>query len=143
MKKLFWLLSLSLSLFLARPSQADPPPIGNDNPTGVTGEYHGSTTTAGSYDPYTGNAKRVIDDLTVTGSIGEYPLKWTRTLNTRGGSGKFGDGGGWTHNYQWGLMLQETPGQCAPPCICDGPHGTVSYPDGRKMNLRWEQEEQV
>lgn len=36
------------------------PPIalgtGNDNPTGVTGEYNGSITTAGSYDPYTGNA---------------------------------------------------------------------------------------
>jgi len=140
MKKLLWSLaiSFSLSLFLSRPSQAVLPPIGNDNPTGITGEYNGSTTTAGSYDPYTGNAKRFIDDLTVTGSIGEYPLKWTRTLNTRGGTGKFGNGGGWTHNYQWGLMVQQIPGQCGNGCICDGPDGVVTYPDGRRMNLRWE-----
>jgi RHS repeat-associated protein len=103
----------------------------------VTGEYNGSTTTAGSYDPYTGNAKRVIDDLTVTGSIGEYPLKWMRTLNTRGG------GDGWRHNYSWGLTVQEIPGQCGQGCICDGPHGTVSYPDGRVMNLRWEDGDQA
>ncbi len=143
MKRLFWLISLSLNLFLARPSQADPPPVGNDNPTGVTGEFSGSITTGGSYDPYTGNGKRVIDDLTVTGSIGEYPLKWTRTLNTRGGSGSFGDGGGWKHNYSWGLTVQQIPGQCGQTCICDGPHGVVSYPDGRVMNLRWDDSDQA
>ena len=141
MKKLFWPLaiSLSLTLFLPRPSQGASG-IGNDNPTGVTGEYNGSVTTGGSYDPYTGNAKRFIDDLTVTGSIGDYPLKWTRILNTRGGSGKFGDGGGWTHNYRWGLTLQPHPGLCGQTCICEGPDGSVYYPDGRIMNLRWEEE---
>src|ERR1044071_659445 len=139
MKKFFWLFSLSFGLFLSRPAQAVPP-IGNDNPTGVTGEYNGSITTGGSYDPYTGNAKRFIDDLTVTGSIGEYPLKWTRILNTRGGTGKFGDGGGWTHNYNWGLTLQPLPRPCTPPCVCDGPDGTVSYPDRRVMSLTWEEE---
>jgi len=30
---------------------------GSNNPGGVTAEYHGSITTAGYYDPYTGNAK--------------------------------------------------------------------------------------
>src|SRR5436190_3167407 len=81
--------------------------VGNDNPTGVTGEHNGSITTAGSYDPYTGNAKRFIDDLTVTGSVGVYPLKWTRVLNTREGqmSAPFGQGGTWRHNYQWGLWV--------------------------------------
>ena len=39
---------------------------GADNALGPTGEYNGSITTAGSYDPYTGNAKRFVDDLTVT-----------------------------------------------------------------------------
>ena len=141
MKKLFWpsALALLFCLFLPRPSQGASG-IGNDNPTGVTGEYNGSVTTGGSYDPYTGNAKRFIDDLTVTGSIGDYPLKWTRILNTRGGSGKFGDGGGWTHNYRWGLTLQPHPGLCGQTCICEGPDGSVYYPDGRIMNLRWEEE---
>src|SRR6266481_3064792 len=72
--------------------------IGGDNPTGPTGEYNGSITTAGSYDPFTGNAKRFVDDCTVTGSIGAYPLKWTRVLNTRNPSP-------WSHSYQWGLSV--------------------------------------
>jgi hypothetical protein len=69
--------------------------VGNDNPTGVTGDYNGSIATAGSYDPYTGNAKRFITDIAVTGSVGAYPLKWTRVLNTRQGPGinSFGQGG--------------------------------------------------
>jgi RHS repeat-associated protein len=139
MKELFQYLVLTLLLcvFLPKTSQGVSP-VGNDNPTGVTGEYNGSITTGGSYDPYTGNGKRVVDDLTVTGSIGAYPLKWTRTLNTRGGSGPFGDGGGWMHSYQWGLTVYETPPTCPPPCECDGPAGTVYYPDGRRMNLRQE-----
>lgn len=103
---------------------------GNDNPTGVTGEYNGSVTTAGSYDPYTGNAKRFIDDLTVTGSVGAYPLKWTRILNTRGvgGFNSFGSGGSWRNSYQWALALTPEP----PGHECDpwGSHAHVSHPDG-------------
>lgn len=67
--------------------------VGNDNTTGVTGEFAGSITTGGTYDPYTGNAKRLVDDLTVTGSVGAYPLKWTRVLNTRS---IYSD---WSHSY--------------------------------------------
>ena len=90
------LLGFALSLFLHHPLRAvTAPTVGNDNPGGPTGEFNGSITTAGSYDPYTGNAKRFIDDLTVTGSVGAYPLKWTRILNTRGGAGFFGESGGW------------------------------------------------
>ncbi|MEN3369424.1 MAG: hypothetical protein V7609_1567, partial [Verrucomicrobiota bacterium] len=44
--------------------------MGNDNPTSVTGEFSGSITTGGHYDPYTGNAKRVIEDIVVPASIG-------------------------------------------------------------------------
>ncbi|MFZ1221597.1 MAG: hypothetical protein WAO00_20090, partial [Chthoniobacterales bacterium] len=88
-------IALLLCLFVARPSWGVPAPPGGDNPTGPMGEYNGSITTAGSYDPYTGNAKRFVDDLTVTGSVGAYPLKWTRVLNTRGLGGAFGEGGGW------------------------------------------------
>jgi RHS repeat-associated protein len=97
---------------------------GNDNPGGVTAEYHGSITTAGYYDPYTGNAKREIDDIVVPGSIGAYPLKYTRTFNTRGNAE-------WTNNYEWSLWVR-------PPNedlgngdgFYDGPVRGIQYPNG-------------
>lgn len=128
-------LATLLCLFPPGLSQIVATEVGNDNPTGVTGEYNGSITTAGSYDPYTGNAKRFIDDLVVTGSVGAYPLKWTRALNSRGVSGPFGDGGGWKHSYQWGLNIQPDPNHCVDP---PPPAATVSYPDGRTMTFRHE-----
>ena len=122
-----------LAFFLAaEPSFGE---VGNDNPTGVTGEYNGSITTAGSYDPYTGNGKRFITDLTVTGSVGAYPLKWTRILNTRGGHGTFGQGGGWRHSYQWGMWVRPKREYQYHPNQYEGPSGEVSYPDGRTMVL--------
>jgi RHS repeat-associated protein len=137
MKRYFRSLTLAflLCLFIPQLSRGAQSEVGIDNPTGVTGEYNGSITTGGSYDPYTGNAKRFIDDLTVTGSVGAYPLKWTRVLNTRGGSGAFGNGGGWKHSYQWGLSILPPPDQCIDP---DLPGAVVSYPDGRKMTFRRE-----
>src|SRR5437868_15311503 len=72
-------------------------PNGNDNPTGVAGDYGGSITTGGGYDLYTGNGKRVIDDIVVSGALGAYPLKWTRFLDTRIG---------WTNSYQYGLHIR-------------------------------------
>src|ERR1700719_2406802 len=99
--------------------------VGNDNPTGVTGEYNGSVTTAGSYDPYTGNAKRFIDDLSVTGAVAAYPLKWTRVLNTRGFSSALGSGGGWTHSYAWGLWVRHSTGTYK-DYQYEGPVGEIS-----------------
>jgi RHS repeat-associated protein len=112
---------------------------GNDNPTGVTGEFSGSVTTGGQYDPYTGNAKRVIDDLVVTGSIDAYPLKWTRILNTRGGGGAFGQGSGWTHSYNWALFIRPPQPPHGGENQYEGPNGHLYYPDGRNMDL-WEPE---
>ncbi|HZC81087.1 MAG TPA: hypothetical protein VE222_05115, partial [Nitrospiraceae bacterium] len=60
---------------------------GENNPTGVTGIYNGNITTGGNYDPFTGNAMRVVDDIVVPGAVGAYPLKWTRYANSRGTSG--------------------------------------------------------
>ena len=128
-------LAVFFFLFLPRASH-HAASLGNGNPTGVTGEYNGSVTTGGSYDPYTGNAKRIIDDLTVTGSIGAYPLKWTRILNTRGISTKFGGGGGWSHGYYWGLSVAPPPPNPVPPCWPDGPDATVYYPDGATRAFR-------
>ena len=123
MKKFFPYLTalLSIGFLLPQLSRAQ---IGNDNPTGVTGEYNGSITTAGSYDPYTGNAKRFVDDLTVAGSVGAYPLKWTRVLNSRGG-------GGWTHSYAWGLWVRPYEYYHYYPDQYEGPGAMVNYPDGR------------
>src|ERR1700686_1062307 len=121
MKKFFPHFSVLLSIGFLLP-QLSRAQIGNDNPTGVTGEYNGSITTAGSYDPYTGNAKRFVDDLTVTGSVGAYPLKYTRVLNSRGG---------WTHSYAWGLWVKPYQYYHYYPDQYEGPGAMVNYPDGR------------
>lgn len=126
--------ALSLGLISSQSSYA----TGNDNPTGVTGQYNGSITTAGSYDPYTGNATRTITDLSVTGAVGAYPLKWTRTLNTRSLTGPTQMGrGGWTHSYQWHIYLRQHDN---PPHwneetkdYYEGPDAVVSFPDGRQV----------
>src|SRR5438477_12601784 len=107
---------LVICLFSRQPSRGQ----GNDNPTSVSGEFSGSITTGGHYDPYTDNAKRVIDDMVVPGSIGAYPLKWSRILNTRGRPG-FGEGGGWTSSYSWGLWIRTSD----PP-----PHGGENQDEG-------------
>lgn len=52
---------------------------GDDNPTGVSGVFNGNVG-GGSYDPYTGNAKRTVDDLVVPGCVGSYPLKVVKNL---------------------------------------------------------------
>jgi RHS repeat-associated protein len=107
--------------------------LGNDNPSGPAGDYNGSVTSAGYYDPFTGNAKRVIEDITVPGSVGAYPLKWTRYLNTRGTSWpqSLGQGGAWTHSYSWGLSILPPP----PPEHEPAPEGMIRYPDGRTVDL--------
>ncbi|PZR76764.1 MAG: hypothetical protein DLM73_01685 [Chthoniobacterales bacterium] len=127
MKQYFRFLALALLLgfLLPRLSRGE---VGNDNPMGPTGEYNGSITTGGSYDPYTGNAKRFIDDLTVTGSVGAYPLKWTRVLNTRNPSP-------WSHSYNWGLWVRPyAPYHYYDPPY-EGPGAVVNYPDGRTLNF--------
>ncbi len=81
---------------------------GDDNPTGVAGAFNGSITTAGSYDPYTGNVHRQIDDIVVPGSVGAYPLKWTRYWNSHVTWGENTIGAKWRFSYvDWGI--DETP----------------------------------
>lgn len=96
---------------------------GNNNPTGVSGDFNGRVDTAGSYDPYTGNARRTVHDITAAGSVGSYPLRWTRYSNSRhalsSGGVVFGQGGYWTHSYQWSIDLSYN----------------VSYPDGRVVSF--------
>ena len=105
-----------------------------DYPTGPSGDFNGEVATAGSYDPFTQNAKRAIPDLVVPGSNGAYPLALTRIYNSQmqrlvGESLILGDGGNWRHSYMWALSAAEVSG------------GTVNaydvaYPDGGIITFR-------
>ena len=104
--------------------------LGNDNPTGPTGVFNGNVTTGCSYDPMTGNATRSITDLAVAGGVGEYPLAFGRTTNSRNqeaGWFGFGQAGGWRHSYAWEIAGAETfTSLSARPTVYH-----VYFPDGR------------
>lgn len=53
--------------------------VGNDDPYGPGDGSNGQITTGCSYSAYTGNATRSITDISVAGSVGAYPLAFTRT----------------------------------------------------------------
>src|SRR2546423_118327 len=124
---------VALFVFGPRGAQA----IGNDNPSGPTGSHNGEITTGCSYDAYTGNAKREITDLVVTGAVGAYPLAWTRVLNTRyasiGGVGS----GGWDHSFDWhGWVRFGSNAPCYGDCTpYEGADAHVEYPDGRVVDF--------
>src|SRR5437868_4433309 len=79
--------------------------VGNNSPGGVSGIFNGQITTGCSYDPYTGNARRAITDIAVSGAVGDYPLALVRTANSRNPISlyAFDWAGGWNHNYNWYL----------------------------------------
>src|ERR1700704_2696670 len=86
------------------------------NPTGVSGQFNGDVTTGCNYDPFTGNARRAISDLTVAGAVGSYPLAFGRTALSRyDTSGAppiatyFGMAGNWRHSYQWSIDVMNCP----------------------------------
>ena len=132
------LLSASMSLALMGATSAFA--AGEKNPTGVTGSFNGEI--GEGVDPSTGNVKRVVEDINVAGAVGAYPLKFSRTQNSRSGNplGPFGPGG-WWHSYQWGLWLRQVnvggttchPPQPDPPY--EGSEGQLFFPDGRIIQL--------
>src|SRR6266446_7663776 len=71
--------------------------VGNNNPTGPTGEFNGNVTTGCSYDPYTGNATRTVTDIIVAGAVGKYGLSYSRTWNSRNVYA------GWIGSYDWSI----------------------------------------
>lgn len=103
-------------------SDGTPDDAGNNSPTGVTGSFNGNVTTGCSYDAYTGNARRVVDDLVVPGAVGAYGLKWSRTYNSRdanfGGPGSFGLA--WRHSYTYGRSSYAN---------------VYGFPDGREIDF--------
>jgi RHS repeat-associated protein len=120
-----------------------------DNPGGPTGIYTGNITTAGEYQPFSGNQTRVVEDLAVPGSVGASPLKWTRYYNTTVQDGQ------WTFSYKdyqltsgWsrlpnGLHIPASgmpdystfePGDCSIPYSC----GVFYLGDGSKVTFESE-----
>src|SRR6476646_301961 len=132
--------SLLAALFLVSLLPVDVwAPLGNDNPTGLSGMYNGNVNTAGSYDPYTGNATRSITDITVAGAVGAYPLAFTRTMNSRytpgAGTLEFGAAGSWRHSYQWTLDPYVISSSATNKwTILPGVY-TVNYSDGRRISF--------
>ena len=112
--------------------------VGNDNPTGTSGQFNGNVTTGCSYDPYTANATRSITDLVVAGGVGSYPLAFTRTMNSRylvasagvGNTPAFGAAGTWTHSYQWTIDSTSDLNSNGRPKAY-----WVNYPDGRRIGF--------
>ena len=103
--------------------------VGNGNPTGPAGFFNGNTNTGCSYDPLTGNATRSITDLVVAGSVGTYPLAFSRTANSRYQQDEnfgFGQAGSWRHSYAWEIDgAEESNSNFAPTQY------PVYFPDGR------------
>ena len=102
------------------------------------------------YDSYTGNAKRVVDDIVVPGSVGAYPLKWTRYFNSKLTSNDNLIGGQWRFAYR-DYKFAASRNACTPdgrefnPLNSygveehfDSPYpyttGTLSMADGGKVN---------
>ncbi len=130
--RLAGLLVISLALCGIQSSLAQ---LGNDNPTGTSGQFNGNVTTGGSYDPYTGNATRSVTDLVVAGGVSSYPLAFGRVNNSRYTPGvdnfQFGAAGNWRHTYQWSIdpiTIYKLGGWTAMPTSY-----YVNYPDGRRI----------
>jgi hypothetical protein len=79
----------------------------------------------------TGNATRSITDLAVAGSVGSYPLAFSRAANSRfqqAGDFGFGQAGGWRHSYAWEIDGSEESNSS--PSFSPTVY-PVSFPDGR------------
>jgi RHS repeat-associated protein len=116
--------TLVSGLVHSQTSNGDPPDNdigGDDSPTGVSGGFNGMVNTACAYDPYTGNAKRVIDDIVVPGTVGAYPLKWSRIYNSRDPDIGNSLGITWRHSYMWS---EDNYGG-----------DIVRFPDGREVDF--------
>jgi RHS repeat-associated protein len=117
-------LTLFGGLVNSQTSNGDPPDNdigGNDSPSGVSGGFNGMVNTACAYDPYTGNVRRTVDDIVVPGTLGAYPLKWSRFYNSRDADIGNPLGLSWRHSYMWS---EEYLGG-----------DIVRFPDGREIDF--------
>jgi RHS repeat-associated protein len=129
---------LPLAAFAQEPD-APENTAGDDNPLGVAGIYNGNVTTGCSYDPHSGNAHRAIDDIVVPGTVGSYPLKWTRHWNSHGRTKHAPSK--WTFSYIDYADVTVTPPHAAPnggePNPPE-PSNIFLYPDGRALDYTYQ-----
>jgi RHS repeat-associated protein len=81
----------------------NPPCTASSPPPNDCSQTPPSSCTNNSISPYTGNERRVVNDLTVVGGVGEHRLQWTRYGNSRytNGVSVLGNAHNWRHSYQW------------------------------------------
>lgn len=105
---------------------------GNNNPTGPSGDFNGQSHIGCAVDPFTGNARRIVRDISnIPGVVGAYPLNWTRFANSRhtlsSSSVILGQGAYWSHSYSWTIDLSMN----------------IGYPDGRLVQFGDQTEQQA
>jgi YD repeat-containing protein len=123
-----------------------PAPTPDENPEGETGVLKPQVTIGGSYDPHSGNATRMVNDLHVPGALGMYGLDFTRYWNSipndEGNEAAhlpvdFADSS-WTHSWRWAAVYNEE-------IEGDGESGlhriwttsiTITYPDGHASKFK-------
>ena len=90
-------------------AQSSTPPPEEINPTGNAGALKPQIQTGGSYDAHSGNATRIVNDLSVPGALGMYGLDFTRYWNSTHNDYQdsemewpkdFGMSG-WSHSWHW------------------------------------------
>jgi hypothetical protein len=67
---------------------------------------NGNDAGANNFSVYTGNVFRALEDIAISGGVGNHQLKWERFGGSRTVfAGKpFGTGHSWRHSYQWELV---------------------------------------
>lgn len=92
-----------------------------------------STCDGSPINSYNGNATGFAMDLSVAGSVGNFPLEFKRTSATRL-SGRnlshsaFGIESSWSHNYEW--VMRDNGGTITQPVV------KITYPDGTEYRFQ-------
>lgn len=93
----------------------------------------GSTCDGSPINSYNGNATGVAMDLSLAGSVGDFPLEFKRNSATRL-SGRnlshsaFGVESSWSHNYEW--VMRDNGGTITQPIV------KITYPDGSEYRFQ-------
>jgi len=93
----------------------------------------GSSCDSSPINSYNGNAHRGITDLTIAGSVGNFPLEFKRFSSSRLSSrnlsqSSFGIETPWSHNYEW--IMRDNGGSTTQPIV------KITYPDGVEHQFR-------
>src|ERR1043165_5828037 len=116
------------------------------NPEGNTGALKSQITTGGSYDAHSGNATRIVTDLSVPGGLGTDGLNFVRYWNSLPNDSdnayavlpRSFAASNWSHSYEWYANEEDTSENIAG----DGSEEiwttaiTVTFPDGHATRYK-------